>query len=508
LTRKERERRRQRQIITVSGIALGLSVLAILAGVLYEQVWLPSRPVAQVGDTTLTRGDYWRERRAEIARTMGQSLYLATFGEQFAQQFLGQISQLDVEVPQIRSLPVNDATVDEWADLQIIQQRAASAFGLQASDAEIAQELVGNYGDAFAPTTPLTPTVGTLPTLPPTSETPAEGTPDATTEAGTPQATVEGTPQATVEGTPAATATPAGPTATPSPSATPAPTEIPSPTPQADEALRRQDEVVNRMFSDYQAEILRVDPQRRPQLTAEDFRRGLQDQFRRQVLVRKVQEQLVPDEGFTPSTEPSNIDARHILVKVTVPMTATEQEREAAYAARLPEAEALLEQALSSDDFETLALGNSEDYNTRDLGGTLPGFDPTGATQSGTQIDPAIVEAVAGLEEGQVAPELVRTSFGWHIVQLASRTVDTRETQLQQARTEAFDTWLAEQRAELSVERFPAVSPTPVELPTGTPAPLPTVELGGNPSPTPLPEPTPLGTPVPVTVEPVPTATP
>ncbi|HWQ14671.1 MAG TPA: peptidylprolyl isomerase, partial [Roseiflexaceae bacterium] len=190
-TRRERERRRQRQIVIISGAALGLALLAILAGVLYEQVWVPSRPVAQVGPVTLTRGDYWRERRAEIARTVGQSLYLATFGEQFAQQFLGQVAQLDVEVPQIRSAPVNEQTVNDWIERQIIEQGAKSQFGIEASDAEVAQALLGDYGPAFAPTTAVTPTVGTLPTLPPlptAGETPATGTPAA----GTPAAT--GTP--------------------------------------------------------------------------------------------------------------------------------------------------------------------------------------------------------------------------------------------------------------------------------------------------------------------------
>jgi hypothetical protein len=492
-TKRERERRRQRQIMIVAGAAIGLSLLAVLGGVLYEQLWLPSRPVAQIGATTLTRGEYTTERRAQTASTIGQSLYLATFGEQFAQQFLGQIGQLDAEVPQFRTGPVDDAAVDQWLDRQTIAQRAASEFNIQASDAAIAQALVSDYGEAFGATSGVTPTVGTLPTLPPLDATATlseTGTVTDTAAAGTPAAE---TPAA---GTPAATATLTGPTATPSPSPTPAPTETPVPTPEADVALARQDEVVNTMFERYTDEIARIDPLRRPQLTIEDFRAGLRHQFERQVLVDLVQQQLVPDETFTESTDPSAINVRHILVKVSAPTTDTAA-LDQAFAERQAEAQELLEQA-QSGDFETLARERSEDFATRDAGGQLPGFDVTGKTASGTQIDPAIVAAVANLEPGQVAPEVVRTSFGWHVVQLVDRTFDTREDQLRQARTEAFDTWLNEQRAQVSVQRFPPVSPSPTAPPTGTPAPLPTQDLGAPPPPTEIPTPAPIAEPTPL----------
>jgi hypothetical protein len=492
-TKREREQRRQRQVLIVAGTAIGLSLLAVLAGVLYEQLWLPSRPVAQIGATTLTRGDYTGERRAQSASTIGQSLYLATFGEQFAQQFLGQVGQLDAEVPQFRSGPVDDTAVDQWLDRQTIAQRAASEFNLQASDAAIAQALVSDYGEAFGATSGITPTVGTLPTLPPLDATATlseTGTVTDTVAAATPAA-----------GTPAATATPAGPTATPPPSPTPAPTETPVPTPEADVALARQDEVLNTMFERYTEEIRRIDPLRRPQLTLEDFRAGLRNQFERQVLVDLVQQQLVPDDTFTESTDPSAINVRHILVKVAAPITDTAA-LEQAFAERQAEAQTLLEEA-QSGDFEGLARERSEDYATRDAGGQLPGFDVTGKSASGTQIDAAIVAAVANLTPGQVVPELVRTAFGWHVVQLVDRTFDTREDQLRQARTEAFDQWLNEQRTQVSVQRFPAVSPSPTAPPTGTPAPLPTQDLGAPPPPTelptpvPIPEPTPLATPTP-----------
>lgn len=68
LSKKRREQRNQRLVLTLVGGALGLVVLALVIGVLYEQVWIPSRPLAQVGDMTLTRREYWQEQRYKLAQ--------------------------------------------------------------------------------------------------------------------------------------------------------------------------------------------------------------------------------------------------------------------------------------------------------------------------------------------------------------------------------------------------------------------------------------------------------
>ncbi|MCS6937718.1 MAG: peptidylprolyl isomerase [Roseiflexaceae bacterium] len=471
LRRSEIERRRQRTVIIGTAVVVALALIALAAGLIYDRVWLPGRPVAQVGDVTLTRGEYEAERRGEAARSIAQSLYLATFGPQFAQQFLDQIPQIDAQAAAARDEPVDDALVQQWIDLQLIRQGAQTRFGIQVTDGEVAQEFINLYGPNFAPPADaVTPTAVLPPTLPPVS------TQEPTVGPGTPSPT------------------PAGPTATPTPSPTPEPTQTPSPTPLPDEAFSRQQTALQRLYDEYVNEMRRIDPQRRIHLTIDDFRRGLYSQFLRQVLTRKVQERLVPDAAFTPTTDPSSIEVRHILLKVTVPVTATEEERERAFAARRAEAEALLAEARAAADFAELARERSEDFNTKETGGTLPLFDKDGKTTDGRQIDPAIVQAIANAAENEIVGP-VRTSFGWHVVQLVRRTVDSREVQIDRARSEAFERWLEEQRTAISVQRFPTLVPTPSPLPTGTPAPLPTVELGGEPTPTPLPTPTATGVP-------------
>lgn len=480
LRRSEIERQRQRLVVISTSVIVALIVVAIGAGLIYERVWLPSRPVAQVNGIVMTRGDYTTERRAEVARTIAQSLYLATFGEQFAQQFLDQIPQIDALAVNAATEPIDDALVLQWIDLQVLRQAAQSQYGIQISDDEVAQEFVALFGPSFAPpANVLTPTAILLPTLEPTA------TIEPTLGPGTPA--------------PTTSPTPAEPTAPPPP---PEPSTTPSPTPVADEARSRQQEAIQRLYDEYVNEMRRIDPQSRVHLTIEDFRIGLRDQFLRQVLITRVQEQLVPDAGFTPTTDPSSIETRHILLKVTVPLTGTAEEIEQAYAARLPEAEALLAEARAAADFGELARERTEDFNTKETGGTLPTFNATGATQSGTQIDPAIAAAVSGIAENEIVGP-IRTSFGWHIVQLVRQTVDSPETQLTQARSEAFERWLNEQRTTISVQRFPTVEPSPTLLPTGTALPLPTAPLGGDPSPTIPPTPVSEGAPV----EPTPTAT-
>jgi len=143
MSRHQRELRRQRLVLYITGGAIGLALVAVLAGLLYERAWIPSRPVARAGDASLSRGAYWGERRNEIARRMAQTLQLlALFGGQFGSQFEGQIPQLDADVKNIRTAPVDDATIDQWIQREVILQSAAQEYNIQVSDGEIAQRMV------------------------------------------------------------------------------------------------------------------------------------------------------------------------------------------------------------------------------------------------------------------------------------------------------------------------------------------------------------------------------
>jgi parvulin-like peptidyl-prolyl isomerase len=480
-SRHQRELQRQRLVIIVAGTAIGLALLAVLVGVGYDRVWIPSRPVAQVGSTSLSRGDYWTERRYEIARRMAQNIQLlALFGGQFGSQFEGQIPQLDAQAATVRTDPIDDSTIEGWVDRQVILQSAAQDYNIKATEGDIAQQLVTDLARAFpAPKPPITSTSSL-----------------SQTNALSGTATVAPTAGATAAATAAPTATAGGPTATAAPTSTPAATNTPAPTapptatPLPEVALQEQDAVLGRLFDAYQQEILRLSPDAtaplKAQLTLDDFKQALRAQYERQAIAAKVEEQLLPEASFTPTTDPSAIEVRQILISTTTTLSDTQAVRDAALAKRKPEAEAILAQLRGGADFATLAKEKSDDFATRANGGTLPEFDKDGKTTDGRQMDPAIVKAALALKENEIS-DLIPTSFGWHIIQLSKRTVDSKESQLSTARTKKFDEWVAQKRAAATVARFPAVTPTPTTLATPSPAVLPTVQLVATPTATTVP---------------------
>jgi peptidyl-prolyl cis-trans isomerase D len=88
-----------------------------------------------------------------------------------------------------------------------------------------------------------------------------------------------------------------------------------------------------------------------------------------------------------------------------------------------PEAEArtiaqeLLDQVNSGADFAALAMAKSEDVGSAQSGGDLGCFPPG-------RMVPEFDDAVFALEPGQVS-DLVKTSFGYHVIRLASKREST-----------------------------------------------------------------------------------
>src|ERR1043166_2153441 len=109
---------------------------------------------------------------------------------------------------------------------------------------------------------------------------------------------------------------------------------------------------------------------------------------------------------------PEQVRARHILFKVASSATA---EQEAQVRTR---AEAVLAALRHGEDFAILAKQHSEDTATAEQGGDL-GYFPHG------QMVAPFEEAAFSLPVGQLS-DLVRTPFGWHILQVE----DKREAEL------------------------------------------------------------------------------
>jgi parvulin-like peptidyl-prolyl isomerase len=135
---------------------------------------------------------------------------------------------------------------------------------------------------------------------------------------------------------------------------------------------------------------------------------------------------------------------------------------------QLKKAQELLEKAKKGEDFKTLADNYTDDMPARQAknGGDL------GFVDSGKQIGPdqlKIVSAVKDLKVGEVAPQLVQTNFGYHIVKLTekqpagTRTYEEVKLPLKQYLTQmeikkAQDLWLEQKRHSAQIALSPECS--------------------------------------------------
>lgn len=90
-------------------------------------------------------------------------------------------------------------------------------------------------------------------------------------------------------------------------------------------------------------------------------------------------------------------------------------------------AQDILNRAKSGEDFAKLAKENSDDPGSKDKGGLYEGVT------KGKMI-PEFEAAALALDDGQIAPELVETPYGYHIIKLEKKT-DGKDPQGQAAQT-------------------------------------------------------------------------
>ena len=110
------------------------------------------------------------------------------------------------------------------------------------------------------------------------------------------------------------------------------------------------------------------------------------------------------------------------------------------------EAENVLKQIKSVDDFENLARLYSQDMGTRETGGDL-GFYPRGV------LSPEIDRVAFNLVLGQIS-DVIQTSYGYHIVQIMERSAqrEVPEAMLLALRQQAFMDWLEAERGRTEIE--------------------------------------------------------
>jgi len=149
------------------------------------------------------------------------------------------------------------------------------------------------------------------------------------------------------------------------------------------------------------------------------------------------------------STENRRIRAQHILLRAgqNAPETTVDSARQAA--------EALVDSAEAGTDFAALARRHS-DGPSANQGGDLGFFTRD------QMVDPFAEAAFALADSGDIAPEPVRTRFGFHVIRLtnAGEPMDTskaRKQMMQERRKQAFDDQLATLVEKATVRVHPDV---------------------------------------------------
>jgi parvulin-like peptidyl-prolyl isomerase len=170
-------------------------------------------------------------------------------------------------------------------------------------------------------------------------------------------------------------------------------------------------------------------------------------------------------------TKADRFHSRHILIDVTVPFTATEEQRAAAFAAKKGEAEAIMEQVQGGADFAALAQEKSADPGSAQNGGDL------GWVTRGVFV-PEFESVALSTTVALNTPVLVESAFGYHIIEVLDRKFDAPFEEVDELRQisnagelldASFTPWYEEYRQQAEdqglLEINESFDPTQIPLP-------------------------------------------
>lgn len=467
MTRKEerlrqRDRERHRKLYTFVGIALGAALLFVLVGVVYQFLVLPNQQVARVGDATISANQFWKRVKLQQSNLQAQLAQYQQLEEQFGGQgfFTSQISQLQATLGSPFAL--GQQTLDQMLE-ELIVEREAVARGVTVSDEEVEQALRDEVANGLGLVTEPQATATAVAALDATA-TAAAWTPIPTATTAVSAATSVTNTSAVTEATTVTGATPvtttATTTATVPATATPtvAPTETPTPLPTPIVITETR---FTEGLTTLQNNISRISG-----LSLDEYKRII-----RARLLREKLQKVIASETVTETEEA--VRARHILLRVREPEptptavpagvtpeptltptplpegfptpTPTPEPRDDA--ATLALANELRQRLLAGEDFAALAAEYSDDPGSAANGGDLGWFG------KGQMVAP-FEEAAFSLPIGEIS-EPVKSDFGYHLIEVLERDAarPKSQAQLDQERSQAFQTWLQGQLAGEDVQR-------------------------------------------------------
>ncbi len=454
LSRHQQELQKTRQLTFVM-TGIGVLVVLIIGAALFTQyVYRPNISVGKVINTTITRSLYNKFRSWQIYNQMRiLQFYANQATADQATQYTSQITPLQSELQGIETWPTIDApTLSQLADNLLIEQQAGT-LGVSVTDDEVRAAAQKNFEPQPTAVPTLSPTVTTTPTAgtPSTATVTPTTTPTGVSPTVTPTASgtlATGTP--TVTRTPRATNTP-GPSPTTSQTVTITSTPLPV-------AGAEKTAVV-----DFTSFIKAIAGSTKPggssycslgcpNLSESDY---LALVAKPDELKKRITDKLAANVP----TKREEVHAQHILV---------------ADGALAKDLKARLDKGA---DFAALAQQYSTDTSNADTGGDLGWF---ASTENGGPMDQTFSTAAFKLTQPGQIGDPVQTQFGWHIIRLVERGQrDLSKTDLDTAKSKAFDEWLKKQKDAagpnivLTVTVPPTATPVPTEAPataTATPA--------------------------------------
>ncbi len=388
-SRAEREQEIQRWVILGTGVAVAVVVVILAVAFIIDQVITPGQVVATVEGKNITVAEFQRRVRIERVVRNSRLINIVETYRSFGftdEQIIQQIQSQEPFASWTRELQVPDqmglAVINQMIEDQLVRN-AASERGITVTDADIDKQIEEFFG--FAPEDL-------------SAEATAEATGEATAEV-TLVPTLTPTPYVSPTPSPTPTVTPTPeftPTASPTPLATIPPTATLTGTEQAQQFQENR----NAYFADIRQQTGLGDADIRAYFEIQALRTALRDSITAEVTETGV-----------------FVDARHILVE-------TEEE-----------AQDIITALQSGESFADLAKAVSTDTGSGASGGEL-GWSPV------TQYVKEFQDAVRDGEIGAILGP-VKSEFGYHIIQVRAREDrELDETQLTNAKDNAFNTWL------------------------------------------------------------------
>ncbi len=358
------ERERARKLTIVVGVVVGLALLVLVVGLLYQSVIIPNTTVAKVNNERISTGDLWKLTRFDQFQRVSQLQSLLQYQDQIdpggAQGFFtSQIQEMRSNLAS--SEAATNRVLEQMIEEKLLRQLAAKN-NITVSDAEVQARLESLIASQQGFVT----------------------APDAT---------------ATAEALAAATATPS-PTPSPTPTSTVAstltvPTVAPEPTPTTHvQTVTEFDAGLEQLLSNVSQGA---------NISKADARALYTSLISAEILRTKVTEQL----GDQMPTSGEQVRARHILISVAADAS------EADSALALAEAISITQRLRAGEDFATLAAQYSDDTGSAQQGGDL-GFFSRG------QMVSEFEEAAFSLPIGQIS-EPVKSQFGYHIIEVTEQ---------------------------------------------------------------------------------------